>query len=1134
MRTAILSLLLLNSFFIYAVQDPSISSIKTAINEQLQSTDDNIQFKITSSSTSHNGLTHYYGTQLVEGKEVYGAYFNAAFSGDMLIRLNQSFIPNAKGKVSKNQATYTAKTAFLKLIADFGFNEDNWIKISELEYHYTDRFLSDETIKIKLKWFYKDKVLVPIAEVSLYNLDHQHWYNSRLSLITGELLDRDDWVVSCSIESHDHDNDFSGHKTSPKLSKLSALQMTNGTSSYNVFALPVESPNHGNRSVVVDPHDTVASPFGWHDVNGAVGHEYVITRGNNVYASEDKDADNSPGATVNGGSSLIFDSNFDKDQSASLFTDASITNLFYWNNMMHDVWYNYGFDEQSGNFQQNNYGNGGKAGDYVNADAQDGSGTNNANFATPPDGGQPRMQMYIWNSGASSSDYLQVNSPSVAEGKYLASLAAFGPQLTSTPITADLVITDPQRACGSIANSTALNGKIAYVERGTCTFVEKVKNCQDAGALAVVIYDSTGNDPIYMGGTDNTITIPVVMIKRTDGIFIRNLISSGVNVSLYDSGSIGSTVFDSDFDAGIIAHEYGHGISNRLTGGPDNASCLTNQEQMGEGWSDFFGLVMTVEAGDTGTDIRGVGTYVTNQSTTGGGIRPYPYSTDLSISPYTYNDIKTFSVPHGVGSVWCSMLWDMYWAFVDEYGYDSDIYRGTGGNNMAMQLVIDGMKLQACNPGFEDGRDAILLADQINNGGANQKMIWEVFARRGLGYGADQGSSDSRTDGVTAFDIPPIYKDALFVDKTAVSTIENDSVFNYRLVAKNYSGATIYNIKLSDTLPGGLKVYASDLSCATSFIDNIIVIELDSLQHTDSFICEFPAQAKFPETSTQLFFDNVENGQGDWVIQNDLNNNPWAIASIRKYSGTKAWYVDDVESSSDQSLIHSFDLEGAQPTLSFYHYYNTEKDWDGGVVELKVQGNWIDAGPYFTQNGYNAVITQNQASALSGRDGFTGNSGRWIQSIIDLSDFSGITIEVRFRFASDGLEGGDGWYIDDIQLDDAVQVVNYLHASYEPNKESRAVAKTFVTGDGLQLSIPEAEVQENLSIYPNPTESSLYIEWDIDSEYTVVLIDPQSQVVAEANAKKSYSIDLNELAAGVYILELRAENQIIRRKIIKQ
>ena len=67
-----------------------------------------------------------------------------------------------------------------------------------------------------------------------------------------------------------------------------------------------------------------------------------------------------------------------------------VTNLFYGCNTFHDIYYRYGFDEASGNFQVSNYGRGGVGGDDVRCEAQDGSGTNNANFSTPAnDGGRP-------------------------------------------------------------------------------------------------------------------------------------------------------------------------------------------------------------------------------------------------------------------------------------------------------------------------------------------------------------------------------------------------------------------------------------------------------------------------------------------------------------------------------------------------------------------------------------------------------------------------------------------------------------------------------------------------------------------------------------------------------------------------
>ena len=131
----------------------------------------------------------------------------------------------------------------------------------------------------------------------------------------------------------------------------------------------------------------------------------------------------------------------------------------------------------------------------------------------------------------------------------------------------------------------------------------------------------------------------------------------------------------------------------------------------------------------------------------------------MTVNPSTYAsvaDTVNISQPHGIGYVWNTMLWEMYWNLVDRYGYNADIYDDwtTGGNNLALQLVMDGMKFQLCRPGFVDGRNAILQADQALTGGANQCEIWRGFAKRGLGSSASQGSPHHRTDGAAAFDLP--------------------------------------------------------------------------------------------------------------------------------------------------------------------------------------------------------------------------------------------------------------------------------------------------------------------------------------------------------------------------------------------
>ncbi|MEO0421817.1 MAG: M36 family metallopeptidase [Pseudomonadota bacterium] len=524
---------------------------------------------------------------------------------------------------------------------------------------------------------------------------------------------------------------------------------------YEVYPIPLVSPDEGPRTIEVDAAESTASPFGWHDTDGIAGAEFTDTRGNNVFAQEDRDANNSGGDRPDCGAGLDFQFPLDLNQEPDTYIPAATANLFYWNNIIHDILYAYGFDEASGNFQQNNYGRGGIAGDPVQADAQDGSGTNNANFSTPSDGSDPRMQMFVWTGGAANELDVQAGP---AAGVYTATGAGFGPALDQSGIAGSLVIAtdgtgdDVNDICEPVTNGAEIAGNIAVINRGTCSFVSKVRQAQQVGATGVVIVNNVSGSPITLGddGTGGDIAIPSGMISLADGDVIKpTLPEAGVF-----RGGPPVVDRDSDLDAGVIVHEYGHGLSNRLTGGPSNVFCLGNTEQMGEGWSDWYAVAMTGKVGDTADMPRGVGTYLIYQPTDGTGIRSFPYSRSLEVNPFSYGDIATQSIPHGVGSVWATMLWDMYWNLVDEYGFDPDLYDGTGGNNLAIQLVTDGLKFQSCSPGFVDGRDAILLADQVNNGGANQCLIWDAFARRGLGVGASQGSVNSVTDGVESFDLP--------------------------------------------------------------------------------------------------------------------------------------------------------------------------------------------------------------------------------------------------------------------------------------------------------------------------------------------------------------------------------------------
>ncbi|RKP23342.1 zinc-dependent metalloprotease [Syncephalis pseudoplumigaleata] len=398
------------------------------------------------------------------------------------------------------------------------------------------------------------------------------------------------------------DNYFNAH-VSANGARVLALNDWVADAAYNVVKVGDADPMSDRRTLVVDPADATASPNGWHDL---LGMQTTTTTGNNVDAEVPASVGTSSVRPTS--ANRVFDYALDLTKEPSAYQPAAVTNLFYMNNIMHDISYHYGFDEPAGNFQERNYGNGGRGGDYVRAHAQSPAGVNNADFLTPPDGQRPRMRMYIWTR------------------------------------------TRPSR--------------------------------------------------------------------------------------------------DSDFSNDIIAHEYTHGISNRLTGGPANVNCLGGGEAggMGEGWGDFFAVWLRLKSTDTHRKTITIGTYVTVSN-----LRRYPYSTRKFVNPTTYgliNDPQWREV-HSIGEIWANILYQLYWNLTDKLGYTNDKYSvdKSMGNTLTLKLVMDGMKLQPCNPTFVSARNAILQAEQQITRGQHRCAIWSAFAFRGVGVGAfTDGRGNVRED----------------------------------------------------------------------------------------------------------------------------------------------------------------------------------------------------------------------------------------------------------------------------------------------------------------------------------------------------------------------------------------------------
>ena len=576
--------------------------------------DDIADYEVTDEVYSKvTGATHLYLRQTYRGLAVYNAMLHINIDRDgRVMSVNNTCMPDIAAAAGASTPTLGAEAAVASAAAHLGIQLGQMPRVISIDpsknrgTRVRGDGVSRNNIDARLMWLpVRSGDVRLVWNFQVATLDGRNVYDLTVDAGTGQVWTRVNWMAQ---------------------------------DSYRVYPAPIESPNHSpivppedDRRIVVDPADPVASPFGWHDTDGLPGAEFTIHRGNNVHAYEDQD--DTPGGSfcpsapspppvepecAAGPEGLTCDFDWPIDlaiQDTFEYTSAVLTNLFYWNNLIHDVQYYYGFDEAAGNFQQNNYGKGGAPADYVLAEAQDGSAFDNASMCTPPDGFRPTMQMNEW------------------------------------------IVTNPHR--------------------------------------------------------------------------------------------------DSSFDNAIIVHEYGHGISNRLVGGPSNVSCLGNAQQPGEGLSDWLALVYTAKTGDIGADPRGIATYVLGEPIDGPGIRTQRYSTDPTVNTHTYESINGMFIPHGVGEVWAQGAWEVYWALVDAHGFDPDLKNafGGGGNQRALLYMNEGLKNTICSPTFLDVRDGMLQAASTLFDGQDVCRLWEAFAEFGMGEDAVSGGPDS-TAPTNGFSVP--------------------------------------------------------------------------------------------------------------------------------------------------------------------------------------------------------------------------------------------------------------------------------------------------------------------------------------------------------------------------------------------
>ncbi len=716
-RSFLILIICLTSTSIFSQSDISNRAVAYITSEKSQwnLTDDDIDnLKVTDQHSSRKtGTTFIYFQQYINGIPIAGAHLNLSISKEGRVYApNHSLIPDAASLVESSIDTDLTPVLQASMRAlDIKSTIDTRNVKTRGEYMVLDAPWRNDEIHISKQYQLSKEGKLRLSYAVEIPDESYLFYRIVVDAETLSVTDTEKTTLECGHSSHMYaSRDECGEVVKPEQSIL-----TMGDASYRVYPLPAVSPDELIQTFIVPDPDGEASPFGWHDTDGQEGAEFTITRGNNVHAYEDSNA--SDGSSFNepdGGENLEFNFIHDVDQNPGVSVDAATVNLFYVCNVTHDITYRLGFNEEAGNFQVNNYGRGGQGGDAVQAEAQDGSARNNANFRTQPEGREPRLQMFLFDKNIS---LVKIEAPAdLVDYEFETGQSVFGPSVSQVDIEAEVKVAQDSRSdmpfeiCDDVTND--IRGKVAMIDRGTCDFSKKVFNAQENGAVMAIICNivgatgGTGEELLNPSSGENggQVNIPSVFMRKSDCDVIKTTLSSGVPVviSARDRPVTGPTLLDSDFDNGVIIHEYAHGISSRLTGGASRTNCLRNfdddgdrnpdrGEQMGEGWSDFFALAYTAKVGDTGEQRRGIATYLFQQDSEDRGFRNFPYSTDMNANPLTYDDIKSINVPHGVGEVWCATLWDMFWAFIEIYGFDPSWTDENSGHFRAVQLVIDGL-----------------------------------------------------------------------------------------------------------------------------------------------------------------------------------------------------------------------------------------------------------------------------------------------------------------------------------------------------------------------------------------------------------------------------------------------------------
>jgi len=860
---------------------------------------------------------------------------------------------------------------------------------------------------------------------------------------------------------------------------------------------PTGLPN-GTAPSYVSPNLVTIDGFNQHN-DPWLPANATETRGNNVDAYTDDAVDGFSSGDMRAEVTApgVFDRTYDtslEPTSSSQQMQAAATNAFYVTNWLHDDWYDVGFNEVAGNAQASNYGRGGKQDDALLVEVQDSHNSgkrNNANAFTPSDGSAPRLQFYLWTQPSSGS--LTVTPG----GTFTTATAVFGPQ--SFALDANIVVAKDSDgrtdACAPLLN---LTGKIALIDRGTCTYKRKTKYAQDAGAVGVIVGNNTAGDIANMGDdvAVSGVMIPALAIPQDTANAIKDQLDATPTVAA-SMRRTSLPLLDSALDATVIAHEWGHYMHYRLV------SC--GSEQCGaqsEGWGDFIAMHMSLRPGDALDGVFAMGQYVTPYASSDVayfGLRRFPYSADFTKNALTFKhitdgvDLPTTpmnsrssgenSQVHNAGEVWASMLWEAYVALQRRATAPAPAYTFSEARKRMASYIVSSMKLAPRAPTFTEQRDA-LIAAAFARDEADALAIAQAFARRGAGSCAvsPERDSDDFTGVVESFEVKASPAFEAFIDDAILSCDSDgyvDAGETGRAVARitnrgiaPLAGATLTatSTLAGLTFPKGATVTIPTIAPLAT-VDVPVEIALASsvkgkqqleiaLTLTAPGACDptvsavARARVNVDETLASSTTDDVSTLSTAWT-PTDLDGQALASTIWKRIDTAPfehAWLGVDYAAPSDTALTSpTLEVGAGDFTVSFSHRYQfegSEVHYDGAVIEVSSDdgATWVDAATLAspTYGGTIGDPTGAAVNTLKDRSGYVDQNADWPARTTETLSFgtalAGARVKLRFRIATDQAVGNTGWEIGDIRMTGA----------------TNAPFAKLVDEDGICVNVPTA------------------------------------------------------------------------------